>query len=156
MSVKVYYSALVRYLKQPLSQEAAKYLVVGAGGYVIDVGIFNALSIARIEGLVNMSPVWAKVISVIVAVTFTYLANSRWTFKKRTGRPEGFGRISRYALVNAVGLGLTILPLYISRYVLGYESLLADNISANIIGVGLALVFRFLANRIWVFTEAKD
>lgn len=155
MLPKVYYSALVRYLKQPLSQEAAKYLVVGSGGYVIDVGIFNALSVARIEGLIELSPVWAKVISVIVAVIFTYIANSRWTFRKRTGRPEGLGRISRYAVVNTIGLILTIIPLYVSRYVLGFDSLLADNISANIFGVGLALVFRFIANRVWVFTASR-
>ena len=142
-------------MKQPLSQEAAKYLVVGSGGYVLDVGIFNALSVARIEGLIELSPVWAKVISVIVAVIFTYIANSRWTFSKRTGRPEGLGRIFRYAVVNTIGLILTIIPLYVSRYVLGFDSLLADNISANILGVGLALVFRFIANRVWVFTASR-
>lgn len=130
-------------------------MVVGSGGYVIDVGIFNALSVARIEGLIELSPVWAKVISVIVAVIFTYVANSRWTFRKRTGRPEGLGRISRYAVVNTIGLILTIIPLYVSRYVLGFDNLIADNISANVIGVGLALIFRFVANRVWVFTASK-
>lgn len=130
-------------------------MVVGSGGYVLDVGIFNALSVARIEGLIELSAIWAKVISVIVAVIFTYIANSRWTFRKRTGRPEGLGRISRYAVVNTIGLLLTIIPLYVSRYVLGFDSLLADNISANIVGVGLALVFRFIANRVWVFTASR-
>lgn len=130
-------------------------MVVGSGGYVIDVGIFNVLSVARIEGLIELSPVWAKVISVIVAVIFTYIANSRWTFRKRTGRPEGLGRIFRYAVVNTIGLILTIIPLYVSRYVLGFDNLIADNISANVIGVGLALIFRFVANRVWVFTASK-
>jgi putative flippase GtrA len=57
--------------------------------------------------------------------------------------------------VNTIGLILTIIPLYVSRYVLGFDSLLADNISANILGVGLALVFRFIANRVWVFTASR-
>jgi putative flippase GtrA len=56
--------------------------------------------------------------------------------------------------VNTAGLLVTLIPLYVSRNVLGYDSLLADNISANLIGVALAAAFRFLANRIWVFTKA--
>lgn len=141
------------FLKQPLGREASKYLVVGAGGYVLDVGIFNLLAFARILGLSQVEPITAKVISFAVAVSFTYLANSRWTFRERQGRPEGINRISRYTLVNLVGLGVTILPLYVSRYVLGFESLLADNIAANLIGVFLALVFRFFANRAFVFSR---
>ncbi len=142
----------MKFLSQPLSREASKYLVVGAGGYVIDVGIFNLLSLSRIFGLLELEPISAKTISFVFAVTFTYIANSRWTFLERQGRPEGINRISRYAIVNLVGLGVTVLPLYISRYVLGFDSLLADNISANVIGVGLALIFRFFANRVFVFT----
>ncbi len=143
----------MKYLSQPLSREASKYLVVGAGGYVIDVGIFNLLSLSRIFGLLELEPISAKTFSFVFAVTFTYIANSRWTFRERQGRPEGINRISRYALVNLVGLGVTILPLYVSRYVLGFESLLADNIAANLIGVVLALVFRFFANRAFVFSR---
>lgn len=144
----------MKFLKQPLGREASKYLVVGAGGYVLDVGIFNLLSLLRILSVSQLEPITAKVISFAVAVTFTYLANSRWTFRDRTGRPEGASRVLRYFIVNVVGLGVTILPLYISRYILGFDSLLADNISANIIGVTLALIFRFFANRAFVFSAA--
>ncbi len=140
------------FLKKPLGREASKYLVVGAGGYMLDVGIFNLLAFARILGLSQVEPITAKVISFAVAISFTYLANSRWTFRERQGRPEGLERITRYVAVNLIGLGVTILPLYISRYVLGFESLIADNVSANVIGVGLALIFRFFANRAFVFT----
>lgn len=62
-------------------------------------------------------------------------------------------RILRYAAVNVVGLSITILALFVSRNILGFDTLLADNISANVVGVGLALIFRFFANRKWVFIE---
>jgi putative flippase GtrA len=145
----------VKLFSKPLGAEAIKYLVVGAGGYLIDVGIFNLISLSRLSGALEIGPISAKVISFLVAVTFTYIANSRWTFNQRTGRPEGLNRISRYAAVNVVGLVITVLPLYISRYVLGLDSLLADNISANLIGVVLALIFRFFANRSFVFSKAN-
>lgn len=56
-------------------------------------------------------------------------------------------------MINIFGSALTVLPLYVSWYVLVLESLLADNISVNIIGVGLALVFGFVMNRQIVFLD---
>lgn len=144
---------MVKLLKAELSREAIKYLFVGAAGFVIDTSLFNYFSIFVDFGAGAASPVVNKTISAMVAITFTYLANSRWTFRRRKGRPEGIKRILLYGAVNAAGLGLTLLPLAISRYLLGFDSLLADNISANIVGTGLALVFRFVANRIWVFPK---
>ena len=145
----------MRLLKLDISKEATKYLIVGAGGYVIDTSLFNLLSLFATFGAQGSEPILYKTMSSVVGITFTYIANSRWTFKKRQGRPEGLGRILRYAAVNAVGLGIILSSLYVSRYVLGFESLLADNISANIVGTGLALVFRFLANRHWVFLRGS-
>jgi putative flippase GtrA len=138
---------------QDLRQEAFKYLVVGAGGFVIDVGLFNLLSISSSQGPLNPDPFSIKAISFTLAVTFTYVVNSRWTFHKRNARPEGVSRIFRYSLVNVFGLLITLIPLYVSRNVLGFTSLLADNISANVIGVGLAVLFRFTASRLWVFAK---
>lgn len=144
---------MVKLLKAELSREAIKYLFVGAAGYVIDTSLFNYFSLFVDFGAGEANPIVNKTISAVVAITFTYLANSRWTFRRRKGRPEGVKRVLLYGAVNAAGLGLTLLPLAISRYLLGFDSLLADNISANIIGTGLALVFRFVANRLWVFPK---
>jgi putative flippase GtrA len=143
----------VNLFNQELGHEASKYLIVGAGGFVIDVGLFNLLSISSSQGMVNLDPFSIKAISFTFAVTFTYVVNSRWTFRKRNARPEGVSRILRYSLVNVVGLFITLIPLYVSRNVLGFTNLLADNISANIIGVGLAVLFRFTASRLWVFAK---
>ena len=134
-------------------KEAQKYLVVGAVGYVIDVGLFNFLSLTLAFLELFYGPIIYKVISATVAISFTYLGNSRWTFSTRTGREPGLRRIVLYGVVNVIGLALTVLPLYVSRYVLGFDSLIADNISGNIIGVFLALVFRFYMNRKIVFLD---
>ena len=141
-------------MKLDISHEATKYLIVGAGGYILDAGLFNLLSILAALSQDSSQPLLFKGISSVLGVTFTYIANSRWTFRKRQGRSEGVKRISMYAIVNLVGIGIILGSLGLSRYVLGFESLLADNISANVIGTGLAMVFRFLANRHWVFLKA--
>lgn len=110
----------------------------------------------RVSKLTNAKPsnsIIFKTISATIAITFTYFGNSRWTFKTRTGREPGLRRIVLYGVINIFGSALTVLPLYVSWYVLVLESLLADNISVNIIGVGLALVFGFVMNRQIVFLD---
>lgn len=128
-------------------------MMVGAIGYGIDVLIFNALMLFAREASNPDEPFVSKIISSVVAVVFTYLANSRWTFRRRTGRAEGIGRAARYGTVNLIGILITLICLAFSRFVLGLDSLLADNISANLIGTTLAMIFRFIANRYWVFPK---
>lgn len=138
-----------------MATEAFRFLIVGAIGYVIDVLIFNILMI--VPNLSNGlgGPLLPKAFATLVAISFTYWANSSWTFKSRNGKSKSIRQFGQYFLVNIVGLLIILFSLTISHYVLGFQSLLADNISANIIGVGLATVFRFLANRYWVFPNVE-
>lgn len=122
----------------------------------MDVGLFNLLALYMYSSLGNYPPFFLKTVSTIAAVAFTYILNARWTFKSRTGRPEGLRRIGLYVLINLIGLGFILASLGVSRFLLGFDSLLADNISANIVGVILAWSFRFFANRRWVFIEAPS
>jgi len=138
---------------QGIRLEFFKYLSIGAVAFGLDVLVFNGLSILRINAILEISPYVAKIFSVSVGMLFSYFANGRWTFRNRTGTPQGVGRFLKYLVVNLIGLALAVLPLFVSREILGLDSLLADNISANIVGAGLGFVFRFLANRQWVFTS---
>ena len=54
-------------------------------------------------------------------------------------------------LVNAGGLLIAMACLWFSHYVLGFRSALADNISANVIGVGLGNIFRYLMYRTVIY-----
>jgi putative flippase GtrA len=63
-----------------LYREIAKFGVVGAFAFVIDVGLFNLLMYV---GPLNDKPLTAKAISVIAATTFAYFGNRFWTFRHR-------------------------------------------------------------------------
>ena len=54
-------------------------------------------------------------------------------------------------MFNVVGLLISILCLDLSHHVLGLTGRLADNISGNVVGVGLGTAFRFWAYRHFVF-----
>jgi putative flippase GtrA len=132
-------------------RSALKYGAVGLVGFAVDVGVFNALRL--LEGSLPYAmtnPLGAKAISVTLSTIVAWLGNRYWTFRhtRRTGRTREF---LEFALVAAIGLGISLFCLWISHYVLGFTSLAADNISGNVIGLGLATTFRFLAARYWVF-----
>jgi hypothetical protein len=60
-----------------------------------------------------------------------------------------------FAIVSIGGMVIGLLCLWVSHYVLGYTSLLADNISSNVIGLALGTLFRFTFYRLWVFAPHR-
>jgi putative flippase GtrA len=135
--------------------ELFRFGAVGVVAFVIDVGIFNALVHLGSPGVLSDRPLTAKTISTIVATVFAYQANREWTWRDRQRR----GWLREYGLffvLNAVGLAITLLPLAISRYALGLDSALADNVSANVIGIALGTLFRFWSYRRWVFPAVEE
>jgi putative flippase GtrA len=134
-----------------LVHELAKFGVVGAVAYLVDVGTFNALR----SGALSDKPLTAKLISTVLATTVAYFGNRQWTFRHR----ERQGMRKEYALFfgfNAVGLAIALGCLGLSHYVLDLTSPLADNISANLIGMALGTIFRFWAYRRFVFLETEE
>jgi putative flippase GtrA len=138
-----------------LLQEVAKFGVVGIVAFIIDIGLFNILRFAGGEGPMYDKPLSAKVVSVVVATTFAYFGNRHWTFRER-GRTS-FGReYVLFFVLNFVGLAIALSCLWFSHYALGLTSPLADNISANVIGLALGTMFRFWSYRRWVFPDDVD
>jgi putative flippase GtrA len=129
-----------------LGSEIAKFGTVGAIAFVIDVSVFNILR----AGVLSDSPLTAKTISVIVATAFAYVANRNWTYRDRAR--TGYGReTALFFATNAVALLISWACLAFTHYLLGLDSQLADNISGNVIAVGLGTLFRFWVYRTWVF-----
>ena len=124
--------------------ELAKFGTVGALSFVIDVAIFNAVL------LVLDKPLTAKVIATVFSATNAFLLNRAWSFKHRV-RTDVRREYGVFFVLNAVGLAISLLCLAVSHYVLGFESRLADNISANGVGLVLGTSFRFWSYRRFVW-----
>ena len=135
--------------------EISRFGAVGIVAYIIDVGLFNVLVHVGDPGVLSDRPLTAKTLSAVVATLFAYQANREWTWRDR-GRQGVRRELSLYFILNAIGLVITLLPLAISRYVLGLDSALADNVSANVIGVALGTLFRFWSYRRWVFPAVEE
>jgi putative flippase GtrA len=140
-------SSIIRF--QGLLREIGKFGIVGGICYLVDFAISNVLWSVMGEPLVP------KVISTVIAATLAFVGNRFWTWRHR----ERSGLAREYPLyfgVNLVGLGIGVLCLQLSHNWLGsywpvLTTRLADNISGNVVGIGLASLFRFWAYRRFVF-----
>lgn len=130
--------------------ELGKFGVIGLVAYIIDLTVFNLLRFGGGEGPLYDKPLTAKVISVLAATTFAYFGNRHWTFKDRS-RTSFRRQYALFFVFNAVGMIISLSCLWVSHYLLGFESALADNISANVVGLVLGTIFRFWGYHNWVF-----
>lgn len=138
-----------------LVTQLMRFAAVGGVGLVVDVAIFNLLRVTIFspENL-HEGPVVAKVISTSIAIVVNWLGNRYWTFGPHR-RPQALREGLEFALVSIGGMAIGLACLWVSHYVLGFTSLLADNVSSNLIGLALGTAFRFWLYRIWVFRPER-
>lgn len=125
-----------------------RFAATGATAYAVDVAVFNALLLGA-----GAAPTTSKIVSSVVAIAVAF-AGSRW-FTWRERRSDSPGR--EYALFfvfSVLAAGIQLACLVVSRNVLGLTSPAADNVSANVVGMALATVFRFWTFRTCVFRSS--
>ena len=134
----------------PLLARLVKFGSVGGVAYVVDVTTFNVLLYVGSPALLEGKPLVAKILSTLLATVVAWLGNRYWTFSsRRSERPVR--EFVLFATSCTLGLGIALIPLWVSHYVLGFTSPLADNIAANVIGLAMGTTFRFVAYSTVVF-----
>ena len=129
---------------------AHNFGVVGLVGFAVDIGIFNALLIGGAGDGWWSHPVGAKFISTSAAIVVNWIGNRYWTF--RHDRHHHVVReFVEFVAASVAGMAVTLAFVWFTHDVLGFTSILADNISANVVGLGLGTVVRFVLYRYWVW-----
>ena len=131
-----------------------RFGVVGIGGLLADVGLFNVLRFAGGHGPLYDQPLTAKAISTSMGILVSWLGHRYWTFRGRNFKTI-HREFASFLVVSVIGLMVSLAPLALSYYVFGLRSALADNISANVVGLGLATAFRYWAMHMYVFLKPK-
>lgn len=137
-------------------RELLKFAVVGGTTFLVDNGVWYLLKLTVLES----KPTTAKAVAIIVATIVSYVLNSEWSFRTRGGR-ERHHEAALFFLISGVAIVVNLIPLYASRYVLDLEvphvpfwaQEIADFTSGSIIGMLLAMVFRFWGFKKWVFPD---
>jgi len=89
--------------------QPARFLVIGAGGYVVNLGVFAALYHS------GLPYIPASILSYFASNALMYLGNRYFTF--RLGHDGFWGAYLRYMLVGVIvaGLNAAILALIVER-----------------------------------------
>ncbi|MCW6004592.1 GtrA family protein [Micromonospora sp. CPCC 205371] len=133
-----------------LVHELGKFGAVGIVAFIVDLILFNiALTVLDMESLT------AKVFSTAIAATVAFVGNRFWTWRHRA-RSNLAREYVLYFVLNAIGLGFSLITLAITHYGLGsvwpvFQTPVIDNISANFVGAAMGTTFRFWSYRRWVF-----
>ncbi|WP_037605598.1 GtrA family protein [Streptacidiphilus rugosus] len=133
-----------------IGPELGRFGAVGLAAYGTDVALFNLL-----RGHGGAGPLAAKAVSLTFATAVAYLGNRWWTYRDRVREPQARTGVCRevvlFVLVSLGGLLIQLSCLAVSHYLLGFTSLLADNVSGSVVGMIGATGFRLLGFRTWVF-----
>jgi putative flippase GtrA len=134
------------FLQGERMREVVRFLISGGIAYLADLLVFNLLLLAGVGSILS------KVVSSVVAIFIAFLGSRYYTWRDR--RSEHPGReYAMFFLFSAIAAGLQLLCLAITHNGLGWTSALADNISGNVVGMAIAMVFRFLTFRTFVFPD---
>lgn len=127
-----------------------KFLVVGGLSTVTTVGVFNLLAHVGNPPLLEDHPVTAYLVGMVLGLALNYVGNRFWAFG--TARTTSLARhLVAFLVANGVALAIPVVCLGFSRYVLGLDSVVADNVAANVVGLVLATVARWWLYRTFVF-----
>jgi putative flippase GtrA len=119
-------------------EQLAKFCVVGATGYAVNLVVFATL----VQGF-SFHYIPAAMASFLVAVTNNYLWNRLWTFRHQRGDVGAQG--ARFFIVSTLALAanLVILELLVS---------LTDRpVLAQAIAIVLVTPVNFVGNKLWSF-----
>jgi dolichol-phosphate mannosyltransferase len=119
-------------------EQLAKFCVVGATGYVVNLVVYALL--LRELG-VHYLP--AAIISFVVAVTNNYAWNRAWTFRHQRGRVVLQGM--RFFVVSTLALGANLLVLYV------LVEAGVEKIAAQAVAIVLVTPVNFVGNKLWSF-----
>ena len=122
-------------------QELGKFCVVGVVGYLINLGVYDALLHEGLHYLI------AATCSFLVAVTSNYTWNRLWTFREHRGHVGIQGM--RFLAVSVVALGANLAVLHL---LVAYAGL--DKLPAQAVAIVVVTPLNFVGNKLWSFRRA--
>ncbi|MEX1654969.1 MULTISPECIES: GtrA family protein [Streptomyces] len=133
-----------------LYREIAKFGMVGASGFVVNLAVFNL-----IRTVTDWQTVRASVLATAIAILSNYLGLRYFAYRNRDQEDRNSRRkeLTLFLFFSAIGLVIENSVLYATTYGFGWEGTLASNIS-KFVGIGVATLFRFWSYRTWVFRTA--
>jgi putative flippase GtrA len=138
-------------------EELARFLAVGGVATLVALFLFNLLVHGFTPGAeapMRNHAVLGYVVANSIGMLISYRGSRSWAFKHReTTHPDG-GRTAYFG-INLATMAFPVACLWFSRNVLSLEDPVADNLSANVIGLAMGTAARFYLFRTLVFSKPR-
>lgn len=138
--------------RRGLLGQLVRFAVIGGLGFVLDTAVFDVLRLTVLSPeRLHDGPLLAKVASTTVAIAANWLGNRYWTFADQRDEKSAGREALEFLIASLIGMGVSLLCLWISHYVLRLTTAFDDTVSANVVGLVLGSVVRFWLYRVWVY-----
>lgn len=142
-------------------EQFAKFFIVGIMNTLVDLLVLNAETI--ITGIKSGTGYGVqKGLSFIVAVTFSYFLNKRWTFQDASRENAG-KKFSQFIFVSLVGMAInvtaaTLAIAYLKTPINTFLNMpfMTDQVwvtLGGLTGTAFGLVWNFIGYKFWVFKK---
>lgn len=132
--------------REPIKQQLPKFLLVGALGFLTDLGLFTALLWSGIM------PIPGRLVSAAAAISLTWYLNRLHVFRTATVSARG-PEYLRYWLVQTVGLSVNLGSfIWLVRTVGTFRD---QPVLALCVGAILAIGLNFLGARYWAYRTIR-
>ena len=131
-----------------------RYALVGVAATAVSLVVFNVLvhGWGTAEPAMHENPELAVIISNTVGMLVSFPAVRSWVFEGRRGSGV-LRQLTAFVAVNYATMLIPVLCVALSRSVLGLHDAVSDNVAANVVGLALGNVARYVLYRRWLFSD---
>lgn len=140
--------------KARLLPQLIKFGAVGAVGFGVNLVVFNVMLLIVLRN-VQHATIYSTIIATVIAILTNWIGNRYWAFSGQRRQNAAREGVEFFVVSLATGTGIPLLCIWVSHYLLGLANPVADNVSANVVGLALGMLFRFALYRWWVFSPER-
>lgn len=127
---------------QQLCVAFVRYLVAGGLGFVLDYA-----TLALCYEILGLHYLLASALGFLMGLIFVYISSNKWVFTRRRMEARAWLEFLIFALIGIIGLGLTLLFMWIFVDVCRIYPLIS-----KLITTALVLLWNFFARKIILYS----
>ncbi len=122
-----------------------RFCVVGGTGVLVNMGFLLLFT-----ELLGIDYKISSIFAIELAIIWNFILNDKWTFKKSTNQSSVFSKFLKFQVISIVGALINWGILILFTEVVGIYYLIS-----NLIGIGVAVIWNFLANHLYTWRDEK-
>lgn len=122
-----------------------RFCLVGGSGVIVNMGI-----LALLTELLSITYQISSLFAIESAIIWNFFLNDAWTFKKSTNKSSRLSKFLKFQVISMVGALINWGVLLLLTEFAGIYYLIS-----NLVGIGVAVVWNFLANHLYTWRDEK-